>query len=364
MKILVLANSDIGLFKFRRELLEELVMNHEIYVSVPDGEFINDITMIGCKVGINKLLVRRGINPLQDFQLLLYYIQIVKQIRPDIVFTYTIKPNIYGGLVCGKLHIPYVVNVTGLGTSIENGGILQKIILLLYKEGLKKAQKIFFQNENDKEYMRIHCKVKNNYGVLPGSGVNTSQFCYEEYPPEDSLVFTTIGRIMRNKGIDEILSAAREIKAEYPICRFRLIGNFDEDYKSKVEKYVMDGVIEYIEQQKDIHSFIAESHAILHASYHEGMSNVLLEGASTGRPVIATNVPGCRETYEEGISGMGFYPKDPKDLVRVLKQFIALPYEKKVEMGKAGRKKMEKEFDRMLVVNAYLQEIDTITEED
>lgn len=363
MRILILGNNDGGLFKFRKELLEKFVTRHKIYVSVPNGEYVNSIKEIGCKVIRNQCLDRRGTNPIHDFRLLLYYIQIIKKIQPDVVFTYTIKPNIYGGFACIKLHVPYVANITGLGTAIENGGILQKITLFLYNEGLKGAHKIFFQNNRDKEYMKKHCAIEENCMVLPGSGVNIEQHCYEEYPPDGGMVFTTIGRIMKDKGTDEILSAAKVIKKEYPNSRFRFIGCFEDDYKTKIEQYETEGVIEYIEQQKNIHPFIAESHAILHASYHEGMSNVLLEGASTGRPVIATNVPGCKETYDEGVSGIGFSPKDSEDLVRALKQFINLPYENKVEMGKAGREKMIKQFDRKLVINAYLQEINDIGED-
>lgn len=364
MKILILANNDGGLYKFRRELIEELVKDHDVYVSVPEGEFIREIRALGCKVGINRFLDRRGKNPFRDFSLLRYYDRIIKRIGPDIVFTYTIKPNIYGGFACRKNHIPYIVNITGLGTAVENGGILQKVTLFLYKEGLKSAQKVFFQNEANKTYMLERGIVKKDYEVLPGSGVNTIQHCYEEYPPDGDIIFTTIGRIMKDKGIDEILQAAKVIRKDYPQTKFRLIGGFDENYKSEVEKQERNDVIEYIEEQKNIHPFMAESHAVLHASYHEGMSNVLLEGASTGRPVIATNVPGCRETFDEGVSGIGFQEKNAEDLIRALKEFIELPYEKKAEMGRAGRRKIEKEFGRKFVIRKYIAEIDKIKKKD
>jgi glycosyltransferase involved in cell wall biosynthesis len=364
MKILILANNDVGLFKFRKELLKELVAYHNVYVSVPDGDFIDEIKNMGCRVRVNRWLERRGKNPLKDLKLFRHYCQIIHTIQPHVVFTYTVKPNVYGGIACRKYHIPYVANVTGLGTAIENGGLLQKITLLLYKIGLKNAQKVFFQNKENRDFMVRHGMVAGNYDVLPGSGVNIQEHYYVDYPVDDGgMIFLTIGRIMKDKGIDEILSAAETLRKEYPNCRLRLIGGFDEQYEEKVKKFQSRGVIEYIGQQKDIHPFLAESHAVIHASYHEGMSNVLLESAATGRPVIASDIPGCRETYEEGITGIGFKPKDVEDLVRALIQFVNLSYDEKKEMGRAGRKKIEKEFDRRIVIKAYQQEIDKIAEE-
>ncbi len=358
MRVLILANNDGGLFKFRRELLEEFVKQYKVFVSVPEGEFTDEIRKIGCRVSINKWLERRGTNPVQDLRVLQYYCRVLKKVKPDIVFTYTIKPNVYGGIACGRYHIPYVVNVTGLGTSIENGGILQKITLLLYKAGLRKAQIVFFQNTENRDYFLEHGIVKGKFDVLPGSGVNPGQHCYEAYPADtEELVFSTVGRIMKDKGIDEILSAAGVIKGEYPKVRFRLIGCFEEDYEEKIREAEKAGIIEYMEEQREIHPIMKESHAVLHASYHEGMSNVLLEAAATGRPVIASNIPGCREIYEEGVSGIGFEARCTEDLIRALKDFIKLPYEKKEAMGKAGREKVIKEFDRRIVVEKYMKEI-------
>lgn len=363
MKILILEN-DIGcVANFRKEMIEELMKQHEVSVSVPEGEGVDVLKTIGCKVKLNRFLERHGLNPFQDMRLKKYYECLMEKVQPDIVFTYTIKPNVYGGMACAKRKISYVANITGLGTAVENGGILQRIALLLYRKGLKRAQKVFFQNEANMRFMIKKGIVTGEYSLLPGSGVNTARHCYEEYPSDkDGLIFTTIGRIMKDKGINEILTAAKIIKEQNPQCRFRLIGGFDEDYEAKVQAYEDDGVVEYIESQKDIHRFIAESHAILHASYHEGMSNVLLEGASTGRPVIATNVPGCREAYVEGVSGIGFQPQSVEDMVRAIRLFIGLPHEKREEMGKAGRRKMEREFDRSIVVRAYMKELDKVME--
>lgn len=363
MKILIFANSDIGLFKFRRELLEELVKQHKVYISVPAGEFTEEIQAVGCEILENVWLERRGTNPLQDVRLLHEYCQMIRRIRPELVLTYTIKPNVYGGAACGWYRIPYIANVTGLGTAVESGGILCKVTLFLYRMGLKKARKVFFQNLENKNFFLNHNIVKGSYDVLPGSGVNTAQHCYEVYPADTKeLVFVSIGRIMRDKGIDEILSAARIIKSEYPEVRILLAGSFEENYEEKVAEAQEAGFVEYVGQKRDIHPLIKESHAVLHASYHEGMSNVLLEAASTGRPVIATDIPGCREAYEDGVSGIGFQAKSTESLVLALKRFIDLPYGKKEAMGKAGRAKIRREFDRSIVIEKYMREIQEISE--
>lgn len=363
MRILILTNHQVGLYKFRRELLERLISErHKVYASVPFDEFTEELKAIGIKLIDNKYLDRRGTNPIQDLKLLNYYKGLLKKIKPDVVLTYTIKPNVYGGYVCGKYGIPYIANVTGLGTSIQNGGLMQRLTLGLYKVGLRKASRVFFQNSVNQNFMLDqHIVIEAKTDVLPGSGVNTEQNYYEPYPKDDDpIIFTTIGRIMKDKGIDEIVEAARDIKKTYLQTEFRLIGDFDEGYEEYVHDAEQKGIVKYLGFQKNIHKFIAESHAIIHASYHEGMSNILQEAASTGRPVIATDVHGCKEIYEDGVTGFGCRPRDAKSLTDAIKQFISIPYEQKMAMGKAGRKKMEREFSRMIVVDKYMNELKSI----
>lgn len=360
MKIFILANNQGGLYKFRRELLEKLVEeHHKVYVSVPEDEYTRELKSIGVKIIHNQYMDRRGTNPIQELKLLGYYRRLLKKIRPGMVLTYTIKPNVYGGYLCGRMKIPCIANVTGLGTSIQNGGVLQVLTLFLYKIGLRKAQKVFFQNEENRRYMLAHGSVDTGRTeVLPGSGVNTEQHCYEPYPETDEkIIFTTIGRIMKDKGIDELTGAAEEIKKRHPEVIFRLIGDFEEAYGEKIRQMQERGIIEYLGVKKDIHPFIAESHAVIHASYHEGMSNVLLEAASTGRPVIATNVHGCIEAFEPGVTGIACEPGNTESLVEAIGKFLSMPHEEKEGMGRAGREKIVREFDRQIVVGAYMAEI-------
>ena len=360
-RILILANADGGLYNFRKELLKSFVnKGYTVNCALPFGEKISYITELGCNC-VDVKMSRRGTNPFEDFKLFLNYIKLIRKINPDVVLTYTIKPNVYGGMACRVLKIPYIVNVTGLGTAVQNGGLMQKLTLKLYKMGLKKAKTVFFQNSENQKFMVENGVVKSENDLLPGSGVNLEQHCFEEYPKnDDKIILLTIGRIMRDKGVNEILQAAKIIKSENPNVIFRFIGSYDENYEQQLEQAVSDGIVEHLENQPQVHTFITQSHATLHASYHEGMSNVLLETAACGRPVIATDVPGCRETYDDSVSGISFKAKDADDLVRAIREFLDLTNGQKAQMGKAGREKMEKEFNRNIIVNKYLEVIENL----
>jgi glycosyltransferase involved in cell wall biosynthesis len=358
MKILILSNSSMGLYKFRKELLEALIgRDNEVYVSVPFDEYVPKLELLGCRF-INTSIDRRGTNPIKDIKLLFFYINLIKCISPDIVLTYTIKPNVYGGIACRVTKTPYLTNITGLGTSVENKSLIQRISLTLYRIGLKKASCVFFQNEPNRQFFIDKRIIKSKNRLIPGSGVNLKQYKYEEYPNDNGTIkFLFIGRIMRSKGVDELLEAAKKIKAQYSNVQFDLIGFIEENYSQRLKDLECIGVIKYHGQQNDVQSFIKQSHATILPSYHEGMSNVLLESASTGRPVLASKVTGCIETFDEGVSGFGFQVKNVNSMIEAVNKFITLPYYKKVAMGIAARKKMEKEFDRNIVVNAYLEEI-------
>lgn len=358
MKILVLANFGMGLYKFRKELLEELIRkNNEVYISLPNDEYVPKLEGLGCKF-LETHLDRRGTDPIRDLKLLLDYINIIKRIKPDVVLTYTIKPNVYGGIACRITKTPYLPNITGLGTALEKKGLIQKITLMLYKVGLKKASCVFFQNETNRNFFIDNRIVKGNTRLIPGSGVNLEQHNFEEYPEDDKIIkFLFIGRIMKTKGIEELLQAAKIVKDKYPEVQFELIGFCEEDYNQKLMELNNLGIIKYHGQQDDVHSFIKQSHATILPSYHEGTANVLLESASSGRPVLASRVPGCVETFDEGVSGLGFEVRSVDSLVKAIIKFINLPYIQKKAMGLAARRKMEKEFDRKIVINAYLDEI-------
>lgn len=354
-RILIISNSTGGLVNFRLELLIALCREYEVIVLSNESGRTEQLKQIGCKL-ISTNFDRRGTNPIKDMMLINQYKKQIKQIDPFIALTYTIKPNAYGGISCTKLGVPYIANVTGLGDSIENAGILSKISMMLYKRGLRNAEKVFFQNKTNCDFFvsKGICSVAHD--VIPGSGVNLDKHCFEEYPQSESpIVISVVGRMIKDKGIEEVLEAAKQLKGRNVLIR--LIGHSGEEYLKKLENAQNEGIVEYVGLQKNIHEWYKKSHAILHASYHEGMSNVLLEASACGRPVLASNIPGCIETFDEGVSGFGFKPKDAQAIVEAVERFLALPHDKKAEMGRMARKKVESEFDRNIVIEKYLTEI-------
>ena len=361
MKVLILTNCGSGLFHFRKELLKALSTQHEVHIAFPKDEYVDKLVKVGC-VYHRFEFFRHGTNPFKEFQLILRYKKLIKKIQPDIVLTYTIKPNVYGGLACQLLKVPYITNVTGLGIAILNGGLMSKITLFLYKIGLNKATTVFFQNEENKNFFIKKHIVKQNYRLLPGSGVNLNEFSFCDYPDENEpLKFLFIGRIMKDKGIEEFLQCAKHIKAFNPNIQFDIIGGFDEDkYKPIITEYENAKIINYFGVQSDVKPFIKSHHAIILPSYHEGTSNVLLESAACGRPVIATDVAGCRETYDDEISGIGCKAKSCESLITAVEKFLNFSYSQKAEMGIAARKKIESQFDRKIVIDAYINEINKL----
>ena len=224
MRIVILANADIGLYKFRRELLQKLCQNNEVYIVLPDGEFINELVDTGCRF-IEFDFNRRGMNPLADLKQIGRYKTLIRELSPDVVLTYTIKPNVYGGIACQKCGVPYFANITGLGTAVENGGILGKISTTLYKIGLKKADCVFFQNEDNRKLFTDKNIYRGKTRLIPGSGVNLAMHVQEPYPSdENGFRFLFVGRIMKDKGIEELLYAIEklhEVRAVKPVIRAR-----------------------------------------------------------------------------------------------------------------------------------------------
>ncbi|MCF8888176.1 glycosyltransferase family 4 protein [Priestia megaterium] len=356
-KILILANNDVGLYRFRRELIEQLVKDYEVYISLPYGDLVPNLEDLGCKF-INTDISRRGTNPLTDLKLFMTYKNIIKNIRPDVVLTYTIKPNVYGGLASRISSVPYITNITGLGTAVENESILQKVTLFLYKNALRKAKCVFFQNEDNLKFFIERNVIGSKYRLIPGSGVNLQQYKMLDYPGGNNINFLFVARVMKEKGIDQFLEAAEYIRKKHSNTRFHVLGFCEENYEKKLEELQKKNIIKYHGMQSDVKKFHAFSHCTIHPTYYpEGMSNVLLESASCGRPIITTNRSGCREIVEEGVNGYVVNQKDTKDLIIAIEKFLSLDYNLKRNMGIQGRKKIEKEFNRNIVINAYLEEV-------
>lgn len=360
-KVLILVNHDVVIYNFRKELVKRLLSeNYEVYISSPYGERIDELVGMGCKY-IEARISRHGKNIIEDLKLLQYYKKIIKEIKPSVVLTYTIKPNIYGGMACKSLNVPYIANITGLGSAVENGGVMQKLTILLYKIAFKNISCVFFQNEENVKFFEDNKIAIGKHRLIPGSGVNLQHFNLIDYPLDETIEFVFISRIMKEKGIDQYLEAAEYIRSKFPNTKFHICGFCEEAYEDKLKELQDKGIIEYHGMIRDVREIIKRTHCTIHPTYYpEGMSNVLLESAACGRPIITTDRSGCREIVDYGINGYIVRQKDSNDLIEKINKFIKLSYSEKINMGIRGREKMQKEFDRQVVVNAYIEEINNI----
>ena len=356
MKILILANNDIGLYKFRKELIEELLIKgHKIYISLPDGDLVKPLEEMGCRF-IDTPIDRRGINPILDCRLFRRYMRIMRDVNPDMVITYTIKPNLYGGIVARLFGKEYFVNITGLGTAFEKNNIIRRIVILLYKYALKKVKIVFVENVSIRDvFLSLGCCKKEKITVLNGAGVNTETYCYLPYPNNDTVRFLFVGRVMKEKGINELLKAVRRLVKEGEACHLDIVGPFEEDYKNRLAKYKNEGWLDFYGYQEDVRPFIKECDCFVLPSYHEGMANTNLECASSGRPIITSNIPGCREAVIEGVSGFLCKPKDVESLYNALKKMLHETEREK--MGILGRKHMIKMFSKDSVVKTTISKL-------
>lgn len=363
MKVLILANNDVGLYNFRKELIERLTDDKfEVYISLPNGKKVQKMIDMGCKF-IETDIQRRGTSIKSDLKLMRFYKKIMKKIKPDVILTYTIKPNIYGGMAAAGMGIPYLANVTGLGTALENKGKLQTLTKNMYKAAFRKAECVFFQNEENRDFFIKNKLYNKKYQLIPGSGVNVDKFNVMEYPAEDTVEFVFISRVMKEKGVDQYIEAAEFIRGKYPNTRFHICGACEEEYKDELDALQRNNIIIYHGLVSDVREVLKDTHCTIHPTYYpEGMSNVLLESSACARPIITTNRSGCREIIDDGINGYIVRQKDSADLIEKIEKFLALPYEEKRLMGLNGRKKVEKEFDRQIVVNAYMEKINKIKE--
>ena len=335
---------------------------HKLYAF--SQEFIKDIENLGCNIIINKKINSRGKNPFQDLKLFYHYKYIIKKIKPSVILGYTIKPNIYGAMAAKRAGVPFVANITGLGSAVENGGWKQKIIVMLYKMAFTKVQRIFFQNEENREFFRRKGIAIDKYKLLPGSGVNL-----ERYPVSPLLEcgngkigapvrFAFISRIMKEKGIDQYLAAAEILKKKYPSTEFHVCGYCEAEYNGRLEEMNKAGIVIYHGMIRDVSNFISDIHCIVHPTYYpEGLSNILLESCSSGRAIITTARSGCREVVIDGVNGYVVSEKNVKELVLAIERYIKLSQNEKIAMGLKGRKLVEENFDRQIVVDRYMEEI-------
>lgn len=358
-KIMILSNDSGGLVSFRKELIEELLKrNIVVSIMTPFTFRVDELKSMDIKI-FKSSLNRRGVNPIKDFRLIIQYWNVFRKERPNTIITYTIKPNIYGGIVCRLLKIPYVSNITGLGTAFQKQGFLKKIVTFLYKLGLKKADVVFFENvENLNIFLDYNIIKKEQSYLLNGAGVNLKKYQSAEYPKmNDVTKFLFIGRVMQEKGINELLKAMNRLNNERAHCILDILGDYEEDFSTIIKEYEKCGWLFYHGHIEDVRPFIERCHCFVLPSWHEGMANTNLECAAMGRPIITSNIHGCKEAVIENVSGYLCEKQNEDSLYQMMKKFMTLSYDERKAMGIAGREHMVEMFDKRKVIEETINKL-------
>lgn len=358
MRVLLLMNCNVSLYNFRNELVDMILThNSELIISVPKGKYDDFYRKKGC-ILIDSPIERRGVNLINDLKLSKYYANLIKQYKPDIVLTFTAKPNIYGNIAARKFGVKTISNITGLGFGFHKM-IISKIMKILYYVSIKKANFLFLQNEGDMMKLKKLHLLPKDYKVISGSGVNTTIFCYKKYPTHNVIKFLYMARVIKEKGIDEYLYTAKCMKEKYgDKVEFLVAGFYDEEkYKNIIEEYENYNIITYCGYIEDKVKLYEDINCIVVPSYSEGMSNVLLEAGSTGRATIASEIHGCKEIILDAESGYLFELKNKEDCLNKVELYYNLTNSEKKEMGKRASEFIKKNFDRSIIVKEYEDKI-------
>ncbi len=356
-KILICSNYAWTVKNFRLPLIKFLkTKGYEIHVLTQfDGQ--EESLATESETVSNLFISRKGINPFIDIFTFLNFIQCIRKLKPDMVLLFTIKPVIYGSLACFFLRIPVIPMITGLGTVFIQNNLITKIVKFLYKLSLKRVNSVIFQNNDDKDlFLSERLVIKGKEQLVPGSGIDLKEFYYQPLPKD--LVFLLIARLISDKGIYEYIEAAKSVKKLHPEVTFRLIGPSGVQNRTaisdlEIQEWEEEGSVEYIGEVEDVRLFISTSTCLVLPSYREGTSRVLLEGASMGRPLIASNVTGCKEIIDNGVTGFLCAVKDAGNLKEKIMKMIELSHSERELMGLKGREKVQREYDQTIVFDTY-----------
>ncbi|MEP7250761.1 MAG: glycosyltransferase family 4 protein [Ginsengibacter sp.] len=364
-KIAVIENGLISTYTMREGLMLRLLKEGcSVYIITHTNKYVTQVEKMGLKV------VDVGSGNLNPFKVARYIYNLrkaLKKIKPDVCLTFSIRPAIWGNLITRQLDIPTITNITGVGPLFISKSIVYRAARRLYRNALSKTRKVFFQNYDDMNLFLERKFVKPEVVErVPGSGVDYNKFkpiLLKEKDP-NTFIFLFIGRLIKDKGIFEYISAARSIRKKFPNSIFNVIGPFwtqnlrtNTITHSQLQHWIEEGVIDYLGEKKDVRKFIAEADCIVLPSYREGTSNILLEAGSMEKPAITTNTTGCKEIVEHGVTGLLCNVKDDLDLADKMEQMIMLSEEQRISMGKKAREKIIKEYDKQIVIGAYLKAI-------
>lgn len=368
IRVAVLENALLSSYTAREKLMKELVaLNYEVYILTNAPENKEKVEAFGVKV-IN--IGSANYNPLEVSGYIFKLAKNLREIKPDVCLTFSIRPAIWGNLTARFLNLRVITNITGTGPLFTSKSLAYRIIRKIYPFALRRTETVFFQNTEDRqEFVSRGFVRRSQTKLIPGSGIDYEKFSPIEITKEDQsgMTFLYIGRLLKDKGVPEFIEAARIIRKKYPNVTFRIVGPvWKQNMKSKMiseeqlNGWINEGLIEYAGEKTDVRDEIAHCDCLVLPSHREGMSNVLLEAASMEKPTIASNVPGCREIIEDGITGLLCKVKDSEDLAVKMEEMIGLTSEKRAEMGKKARRKVIREFDKQIVIDSYIHEIENL----
>jgi len=362
--VVISINTSWNIYHFRASLVQHLRnLGYRVVSIAPEDAYTAPLKDM-VDDHINLPMANAGTSPLQDMMLLWRYFRIMKNLRPDLFLGYTIKPNIYGGLAASMLGVPVIHNISGLGTVFIRDSWLTTIAKALYRMAFRYSSHVFFQNEEDQDaFVKMGLVAKDKTGLLPGSGVDLVHFSpSKEEKVTEPLSFILVARMLWDKGVGEFVDAARMVKQQHPDVRFMLLGpvgieNKTSIPKDRIESWVQEGVVEYLGESDDPRPHVLASDCVVLPSYREGLSRVLLEAAAMGKPIVTTDVPGCRQVVSHGENGLLCAPQDAESLATQLRAFIEMPPAERQRLGQAGRDKAEREYDQAFVLSAYERKI-------
>lgn len=365
MRIAVVLNTSWNIYNFRMNLVRKLIdEGHEVHTIAPRDNFTSRLTEAGC-IHHNITMDSRGANPVKDAALIFELFFIYKRIRPDIILQYTIKPNIYGTLAAAMLRIPVINNVCGLGTVFLKANLVSAVAILLYRFSFRFASRVFFQNPDDLElFVKKKMVPAGAVDLVPGSGIDLGRFQPVPFRRNKVFTFLLISRLITDKGVLDYIDAAKALQAQGIEASFQVLGTMDPEHKrgiktKSIHEWIENNVIEYLGTTVDVRKFIENADCIVLPSYREGTPRTLLEAASSAKPIIATDVPGCNHVVINDYNGFLCRMKDPSDLADKMRQLSECPDEKLQRFGLNGRLKMEAEYNESLVINKYLRALES-----
>lgn len=365
-KVLISANVLFTIANFRKDFIKFLKeQGFEVVCIASEDNLSSNGQKVLENLGVKFIhieLSRKGLNPIEDLKYLYKLYKIYKVEKADYVFHFTIKPNIYGTIAAKLAGVKSINTINGLGSAIISGGILSKILKLLYKFALNFSTKVFFQNEDDKSFFINESLVnKNKVSIVPGSGVDTVFFNDCEAKTE-KLTFLLVSRLLKDKGINEYIEAIKAIKEKYSDIKFLLAGPYDDGnpsaiQSSQIKKWEAQGIIKYIGRTDNIKEFLSKTNIVVLPSYREGLSRFLIEAASASKPIVTTDVAGCKDVVDDGYNGFLCNVKDKLSLSSALEKMILLTDDELNQMGKNSKKIAYQRFDKDIVNEIYFKEI-------